>query len=365
MTASGTAAPENKKKSSFSKWLFFFARILLASAIILWLVHGHGKDILKAFEKMDYLWLAIAAVLYFVHLLAGAWRWYLLLKLQKVKISMFEAFSILMQGFFFSLVIPGGAIGGDLIKIGLVSARTPKGLRVESGFTILIDRFLGMIGLFTITPIVGILGYSYWRHSSPYVQGLVWALIAISLVGLSGGVVVMLFHKLENFRFIAYWINLADKYLKGSVSRMVRALDHYRSAWKLLIFSVVMSIVLIHMNLVLVIALIIKGLGQAIPGFVGLTEAVTLGNTAGLIPITPGGIGPREFMMSELLKATGMPKVYCDAVVLIFLVLILCFNLCGGIFFIFGGARKPKVDLHEIEVVTGESEESGESDEKA
>ncbi len=359
MPENGNHKPE-KKKSSFSKWLFFFARILLASLIIAWLVHGKGDKILEAFRKIDYYWLILAACLYFVHLLAGAWRWYMLLRLQRVQINLFEAFSILMQGFFFSLVVPGGAIGGDLIKIGLVSARTPKGLRVESGFTILIDRFVGMIGLFMITPVVGIIGYKYWRHLDEWIQLGVWALIGVSLAGLGAGVVVLFFHKLENFRFIAFWINLADKYLKGAVSRMVRALDHYRSAWKRLTMLVVMSIVFIHMDLVLVVGLIIKGLGQTVPGFVGLTEAVTLGNTAGLIPITPGGIGFREYMMSKLLQATNMPSSYADVTVLIFMVLIICFNLSGGIFFIIGSTKKQKIDVHEIEVFTGETEEDEE-----
>ena len=53
-----------------------------------------------------------------------------------------------MQGVFFTLFIPGGAVGGDLVKAGIVGKRAPDGQKFNGVFSILIDRICGMIGLF-------------------------------------------------------------------------------------------------------------------------------------------------------------------------------------------------------------------------
>ena len=53
-----------------------------------------------------------------------------------------------MQGYFFSLVIPGGAIGGDVAKMGLLARRSQPGSRAEGVFTVVMDRVIGMIALF-------------------------------------------------------------------------------------------------------------------------------------------------------------------------------------------------------------------------
>ena len=47
-------------------------------------------------------------------------------------------------------MIPGGAIGGDVVKMGVLSKRTSPGAKMEGAFTILIDRIVAMIALFAL-----------------------------------------------------------------------------------------------------------------------------------------------------------------------------------------------------------------------
>jgi len=116
---------ENKPTKTVSQRLrsiaFFLLRIAIASGIIAWLVSKNDEKLLDALKSINPIWLLPAILLYFSHMLAGAWRWYLLLRVQDICISFRETLSLMMQGFFFSLVIPGGALGGDFIKASLVS----------------------------------------------------------------------------------------------------------------------------------------------------------------------------------------------------------------------------------------------------
>lgn len=60
-------------------------------------------------------------------MLVCTWRWHRLTRILQVKLSGFEALSLTMQGYFFSLVIPGGAIGGDVVKMGVLTKRSRAG----------------------------------------------------------------------------------------------------------------------------------------------------------------------------------------------------------------------------------------------
>ena len=50
--------------------------------------------------------------------------------------------------------MPGGAIGGDVIRGGFLSVRFPKGSKFDGVFTIIMDRFTGMIGIFLMAFLV-------------------------------------------------------------------------------------------------------------------------------------------------------------------------------------------------------------------
>ena len=116
-------------------------------------MRGNADKIAENFKHFDYRWIVPAFILYVFHMFVCGWRWYMLLKVLKFKIKLWEAICLTFKAYFCSLVIPGGAIGGDLAKIGFISVRAPKGTKVEGVFTILIDRITGMLALF-ITAIV-------------------------------------------------------------------------------------------------------------------------------------------------------------------------------------------------------------------
>ena len=73
----------------------------------------------------------------------------------------------------------------------------------------------------------------------------------------------------------------------------------------------------------------------------GITiEAITLGNIAGLLPLTPSGVGARDFIVKNILESSGMDARQALATALSFTMIIIAFNLLGGLFFVFDKHKK-------------------------
>lgn len=338
---------ENDKKPRRLIW--FILRIAIAAGIILWLVGRSYSDLMEAIRHFNFLWLLPASALYFMHLLVCGWRWRLLLKVQNIQVSFFESFSLIMKGFFFSLVLPGGAIGGDIARAGLIASKAPKGSRFEGTFSILMDRFVGMIALFSFAMVIIAISLPILKKVEGIMEMAVYALILGAFSGLGAGLVMLFIHKLEKISVIAFFISLADRYSKGMVSRLTRTLDTYRNSVKTVILAIVVSIFLIHLNMTAVVYCIARGICHEKISADTMLVAVTIGNTAGLIPLTPSGVGTRDAIMKTLLQAGGFSKGDAVGTAIIYTAIILSFNLLGGIFFIFASDFEKNIYIRKEE----------------
>lgn len=332
-----------KKKPGKKSLISFFFKISIAVGIITWLIFKNYQKILFSLSQIKYEWFILAFGLYVIHLFAGAWRWHMLMKAQNIKIGFRETFSLLMQGFFFSLVIPGGAIGGDVAKAGFLISRTPKGDRLKGVFTILIDRIIGMIALFSFAGFLGIISYGFLKGLGGALELTVYALLSGCFIGLCS-VFILLFHRqLEKIGPISWLLAFGDRYSKGALSNMMKALDVFRSKKKVLILCLIISIVFVHMNIAVVIICIGKGLGvQNVPGKL-LFLSATLGNAAGAIPVTPSGLGTRDLVLKNLLEAVGV-KQQAATIPLIYDVIVIICSLSGSVFFLLKKNRINKPD---------------------
>jgi glycosyltransferase 2 family protein len=84
-------------------------------------------------------------ILILLTLLLGALRWFLILRYSKINIKFIQVFKIIyICGFFNNFMF--GNIGGDVLRIYYATNLSTKN-KVKNGFTILLDRFFGLIGL--------------------------------------------------------------------------------------------------------------------------------------------------------------------------------------------------------------------------
>ena len=139
-----------KEQGKSSRFLQTAIRLIFAAAIIGGLIWFRRDQLLKCLNSFDYIFVIPSILFYLLTHIIGSWRWCQLARLQKFDISMFEAFSLTMQGNFFSLIIPGGAIGGDVAKMGLLAKRRQPGTRGEGIFSVFMDRVVGMLALFAL-----------------------------------------------------------------------------------------------------------------------------------------------------------------------------------------------------------------------
>ena len=321
---------------------FFFVKIAIAGSIIFWLIYNNYNAFVSVIHDIDIFWLIGGALLYLIAMLACAWRWFLLLKLLNINITYFEAFSLSMQGIFFSLVIPGGSLGGDLVKTGFLLTRAPKGKRLEATSTIFMDRFLGMFGQFSIGVIMGLICIHLIDKMEDVARLTVYILILISLVGIIAGIMILFHRKLEKIKFYSWSVNIVDKYTKGYISRIFEILDVYSNAGKTLIHCILIGVFLIQINMALILYFIANGIHSSYVAIKPFILAISLGNTAGLLPITPSGIGTRDVVIKSILTAGGFFEGDAVAIPLLFSTIILFFSIFGGVFFIFSKNKRKK-----------------------
>lgn len=330
------------------KLLSFLLKAGLAAVIVGVLFVRNRDSILESFRHFNYAWLVPAALLYFLHMVVCAWRWQVLTRVIHIDLSRAEAFSLTMQGYFFSLVIPGGTIGGDLAKIGVLSARTPPGAKVEGAFSILMDRIVGMIALFLPTifiviPVIPVLmriRIAEFELDTGMKALLIAGLFALCLAGIAASLAVFFHAFFEKIPPVGFLMRKADQWSHGMLRRMTAATDLYRKSWKSVAGCIVWSVPFVHLMTAAVFYCLVAGLGVPAVSPLVIVAAVFIGNIAGLIPISPSGVGIRDLVVVTILAAAGMADADAKTAQLLYTALLLVFNLLGGIFFVLDPGRK-------------------------
>ncbi len=336
-------------KAKIRKNVLFLLKIAFAAAIIWWLVSSNYGQFADTLKDFNYWFLLPAGVVYASHMFVCAWRWYALAKIIQVKLPFLEALSLTMQAYFCSLVIPGGAIGGDVARLAAVTMRAPHGAKAEGAFTILMDRIIGMVALFVLAILLVLMTLPVLMKVNIPIPGVettdtvriigIIALLGLCLSGLIS-MLILFFHKqLRKITWIDSLMNWGDCKTHGMVFRLTDAIDRYRVAWKQLTVLTIVSVFFVHIATVVAVMFIILGVGVRNFSLLDVLTAVTIGNIAGLIPLSLSGIGLRDITICEILKASDFQD---NAVIpVLYTLMILFFNMLGGLFFVIDpGARR-------------------------
>ena len=347
---SGThgTTPEESREGKAAGLLKYAVKILVTAGIVAVLVYTskkHGTFVGFDISGLNWGWLAAAFLLYIVHLFVNAWRWRLLLAYRRIPCSLFSAFSLTTQSFFFSLVMPGGAIGGDVIRAGFLAYRVPKGQKFDGVFTILMDRFTGMIGIFLTAFLALPFAWRYLEGADPRAKALTFVLLGASAAGLLVAAAVLLHRQLEKIAFFRWGEDLGAKISHGFSTRLLDALDSYRGAGREIVWCVLASILGVNFVLGLCFYCVCLAFSASLAQlFAPIVAAITVGNIAGLIPLTMSGIGLRDYFVAAILGAALAELPDCQvaalAPTLVMTGVIIAGGLFGGIFFVFDNPRR-------------------------
>ena len=106
--------------------------------------------------------LALALAIYSWPMFGTFVRWYLLVRVIEPRFKFSRPCFLGLIGMVFNLVIPG-AVGGDLIKAAYLVRECGSG-KTQAIASMVIDRILGLLGLFILASIAG--GFA-WRWRPP------------------------------------------------------------------------------------------------------------------------------------------------------------------------------------------------------
>lgn len=198
------------------------------------------------------------------------------------------------NGSAFSLFMPGGALGGDVVKAAIVAVESDEKKRMEGITTVALDRLIGMSALFIIVLLISAAGYHKIMQVSFSVRTGIFSLLAGCFVTILFVASFFYHDYLLKFPLYAALINKADHFFKGKIKRIIGAIVLYRKQQLVLLKAFLISLFLVHPFLLSTMYVLVWGVSGGQPDLFSTYLAIALGNSAAVIPAAPGGAGHKR-----------------------------------------------------------------------
>ena len=293
--------------------------------------------------------LILALFFYGVILCLTIYRWNLLLRVQGVRLQAWDLIRLTMIGVFFNLAIPG-AVGGDLLKMALV-ANQARDKKAEAVLTIILDRALGLIGLFIVAGIMVLVYLPFLLGLQQEYRLLQIAVFAVGLGGLGGVFVIILVdlrQTITRYPLIARIIDFGVRKLPSSVVstvlRLVSALELYRRNRGTIVCGIALS-VLVHAFLAIDLFIVGTSIGEDALGLGNYLLAMPVATAVAAIPVTPAGIGARDAIIAVFLSAMKARAGKSGVVAVTMTLIIVFWGLVGGVIFCLSKSPKSKMNM--------------------
>jgi hypothetical protein len=281
---------------------------------------------LDALRHADLAWILAGIAAYGVVEILAAVRWYILLRVQDIRLGFLRVCSLLMIGIFFNQFMPGGT-GGDVVKIFYLLKETP-GKKAQALLAALIDRVVGLLGLIIIAAFILWRKYD-WLKQTEITRSLTWSLMLVLAASLGGIAFSFAITGLGLVEKLPQRMPFRDKLVELSI-----AYNLYARAWRASLAAIFLSFG-IHIASFCVFFSAAKSLRAGVP--IGDFFAVMpIINTLASLPISVGGTGVREGLFQTLLNTLcGVPEADAVVISLTGFVMILFWALIGGLIYLF------------------------------
>jgi uncharacterized protein (TIRG00374 family) len=302
-----------------SKRAFFgVLKYLLGFGLLAWVVWvnwkpADGSQGLQDALAKDIAWtpLLLAGLICVASTLLTFVRWYVLVRAQELPFTLSGAMRLGLIGYYLNTFLPG-SIGGDIVKAACIARQQSR--RTVAVATVLIDRALGLCGLFWL---VAVLGSVFWITDAlpglvaSGASGAVTALELITLIAVGLTVASVLFWLLLGVlpagraEQLAGWMSRFPK-LGPSLAEFWRAVWMYRCRGRSIALALAMAVVG-HVGFVLTFYFAALTLTAA-------ADLPTLGAHFLLVPVgmafmaffpTPGGVGGGEAGFGAIYRVAG------------------------------------------------------------
>ena len=318
-----------------NKYFLMILRLAVAAFFLWWVM----KDI-RFSELRKLTWqglifgVAAGALLSALQVVCTAVRWMMLLGGQGIRISFYRAVSLTFQGAMFSLFMPGGAVGGDVLKAAFLTRETQDGQKIEGVTTIFLDRVIGMMGLFLLVLLSGLFCMKQVLLFTPEVRLLVLILMAVCVAGLMAGLVLLFQDLFFKIRFLAFLLEKSDGLVHGALSRILNSVEVCRRDRKTLLLAFLASFLILHPMLIFSAFLVMRSVSGAFPSLLPGFFSFSLGSTASVAPVTPGGLGTRDKVIEVMLQSFGIDPSVASLTPILYSIALMFSALIGIVFFL-------------------------------
>lgn len=294
-----TASKANESANWRRHWTW--AKWLLAAALLAFVLWRHRAGLSQITQQpLHWPSLATAFVLCGGAIVLTFLRWFVLVKSLGFAFTIRDALRLGFIGYLFNFVAPG-SVGGDLVKAGLLAKEQP-GRRTTAVATVLLDRILGMLALFLIGALAA---WPQWddireRAELKAVVGLLAIGSAAGLVGLT----LMLIPAVTRSRI---WQSLARLPIVGHmITELVEGVRLYQTQPRVLFVALGISVIG-HFGTISSFYFSAKAIsGESfVPAYAQHLFFIPAAELAGIVPLTPGGVGLLEEAVNALYKLNG------------------------------------------------------------
>jgi uncharacterized membrane protein YbhN (UPF0104 family) len=294
--------------------VIFLLKVLVTLACLWWLSRFFDLEQMRdAFTGIDPLLLVLAVVLHFLSFLVGGVRWWLLFRHVNGAIAFRQVWPSYYLGVFFNNLLPS-IFGGDLARTArLYAAGMGGGALVSSAF---VDRILGLTAVISMGVIALVLAPAGFENQ-----------LALSVFGL--GVLAIL--PIVILAVLPRWASSLDAGFGSRWPRLHAVLScfpRYRAAPGLILNAFGLS-VLNQLLVVVVILMLAPEFDIHLQVFQFLVVLMLVFLVSSL-PISLGGLGPREGAMMSLLLPLGVDSTAILALSVAYLMVLWCTTLPGA-----------------------------------
>jgi uncharacterized protein (TIRG00374 family) len=335
------------------KILVTLFQLSVTIAVLYWVYHDPTRraQMVEAIRNADYRWVGMGILAYLVVEIAAAFRWHVLLKVQKIHLSVPRLSALFLIGMFYNQFLPGGT-GGDIIKSYYLLKEAPD-KKAGALLAVVFDRFIGLVALVAITATLITLRYDFLAQK-PETRNLLWLLLF--LLGSSVAFLLSTF-VISGFKLLH---SLPARFPgRDSLIEISAAYHLYAHHWRATLVAFVASLIA-HIATFTTFLCAAYALGAPVP-VVNFFAVMPVERTISALPISFAGIGLREKVLQIMLNGLcGVPEAKAILIgSLSFLIILVC-CLPGAIVYLFykpsGAVGRVPLSEMEQEVVTLEHE---------
>src|SRR5881394_3487787 len=328
------------------KILVTIFQLAVTIAVLYWVYHDPNRraQMAEAIRDAQYHWVVIAILAYGVVEIAAAFRWYVLLKVQKIHLSFARLCGLFLIGMFYNQFLPGGT-GGDIMKSYYLLKETPD-KKAGALLAVVFDRLIGLVALVAITGTLIGLRYDFLSQTTETRQ-LLWILLVVLGASIAGLLTTFVITGFKLFHLLPLRFPGREKLIEISA-----AYHLYARHWRATLVAFGASLVA-HLATFATFLCAAYALGAAVP-LVNFFAVMPIERTISALPISFAGIGLREKVLQIMLHGLcGVPEATAILIgSLSFLIILIC-CLPGAIVYFF---YKPSVAVAHVKLREMEKE---------